>query len=86
MDGDGKPETLAWIYVCTLKDLLLLSPVQVVAAVHSPDHLPVHHFDIPADDASPAVQLEREEHNEELDRMDAAQKCACDPLLLCGGE
>ena len=76
VDEDGRPETPAWTYACALKDLLLLSPLQVVAAVHSPNCLPVHHFDIPADDASPTVQLEREGYNEELDRMDAALKCA----------
>ena len=64
MDEDERPETLAWTYACALKDLLLLSPLQVVAAVHSPDHLPVHHFDISANDANPTLQSERGGHNE----------------------
>ena len=65
VDGGGMPEIPTWTYACTLKDLLLLSPLQVVAAQHFPDHLPLLHSDIPVDGASPTVQLEREEHSEE---------------------
>ena len=76
MDGNERPETPTWTYACALKDLLLLlSPLQVVAAVHSPDRLPVHHSYTPVEGASPAVQWEREEHNGGLDRMDGALRC-----------
>ena len=50
MDGNEKPKTPTWTSTCALKDLLLPSPVQVVAAVHSPDHLPLHHLHIPVED------------------------------------
>ena len=86
VDEDGRPETPAWISVCALKDLLQLSPLQVVAALHSPDHLPLHHFYIPVEGAIPTVQWEREEHNGGLDRRDGALRYASDPVLPCNGE
>ena len=76
VDGGGMPEISTWTYACTLKDLLLLSPLQVVAAQHFPDHLPQHHSDISIKYASLTAQSEREGHNEELDRMDVVLRCA----------
>ena len=76
VDGDEKPETPAWTYTCALKDLLLPSLLLVVAALHSPDQPHLHHSDISVDGASSAIQWKTEGHNEELDRRDAALRCA----------